>query len=63
MRNMYPPIIKKKLCLYKRHSKELVAEFEVQDCYITKLIISVAMKVLIAGTSKGTIRIMPWPLE
>jgi hypothetical protein len=21
------------------------------------------MKVLIAGTSKGTIRIMPWPLE
>jgi hypothetical protein len=21
------------------------------------------MKVLIAGTSKGTIRVMPWPLE
>lgn len=40
-----------------------MAEFEVQDCYITKLVLSLSMKVLIAGTSKGSIRIMPWPLE
>ena len=53
----------KYLCLYRRHCKELVAEFDVQDCYITKIVISISMKVLIAGTSKGTLKIMPWPLE
>lgn len=39
----------------------LIAEFEVTDCYLTKLLLT--NKYLIAGTSKGNIRIYPIPEE
>ena len=39
----------------------LIAEFEVTDCYLTKLLLH--EDVLIAGTSKGSVRIYPIPNE
>jgi len=50
------------MVLYKNKCKDLVAEFPIVDCHITSLLVCPLQGALLAGTSKGTLRIYPWPL-
>lgn len=52
----------KYMVLYKNKCKELIAEFPISDCHITSLLICPIQGLLIAGTSKGTLRVYNWPL-
>lgn len=52
----------KYLTLYKNKCKDLVAEFPISDCHITSLLICSIQGLMIAGTSRGTLRIYNWPL-
>ena len=52
----------KYLSIYNKSLEEMVVEFDSPDgVFIHSLIISRVMKLLFCGTSKGTIRIYPWP--
>lgn len=48
--------------LYKNKCKELIVEFPIVDCHITALLVCPQQGVLLAGTSKGTIRMYAWPM-
>ena len=52
----------KYMVLYKNKCKELIAEFPIIDCHITSLLICPIQGLMIAGTSKGTLRVYNWPL-
>lgn len=52
--------------LYKKTFKQdqdLVAEFPVTDCHVTKLIVSNTLKCIFMGTNNGKIRVSVWPLH
>ena len=50
------------MTLYKNKCKDLVAEFPIVDCHITSIIICSIQGLMVAGTSKGTLRVYNWPL-
>ena len=50
------------MALYKNKCKDLIAEFPIVDCHITSMLICSIQGLMIAGTSKGTLRIYNWPL-
>ena len=52
----------KYLVIYKNRCKDLIAEFPIVDCHITSLLVCPLQGALLAGTSKGTIRIYAWPM-
>lgn len=51
------------MVIYKNYCKDLVAEFPIKDCHITSLLICSIQGILLAGTSKGTLRVYLWPLD
>lgn len=51
------------MVLYKNKCKDLIAEFPIVDCHITSLLICAIQGLMIAGTSKGALRIYSWPLS
>ncbi|KRX00640.1 WD40-repeat-containing domain [Pseudocohnilembus persalinus] len=56
----------KYLVLYKntfKQDQDLIAEFPVTDCYVTKLIVSNTLKCIFMGTNNGKIRVSVWPLH
>ena len=50
------------MVLYKNRCKDLIAEFPITDCHITSLLVCPLQGALLAGTSKGTLRIYAWPM-
>jgi hypothetical protein len=50
------------MVVYKNKCKDLVAEFPVIDCHITSLLLCPLQGILLAGTSKGTLRVYAWPM-
>ena len=50
------------MVLYKNRCKDLIAEFPIIDCHITSLLVCPLQGALLAGTSKGTLRIYTWPM-
>lgn len=52
----------KYMVLYKNKCKDLIAEFPIVDCHITSLLLCPIQGLMIAGTSKGTLRIFNWPM-
>lgn len=52
----------KYMVLYKNKCKDLIAEFPIIDCHITSLLICPIQGLMIAGTSKGALRVYNWPL-
>ena len=50
------------MVLYKNKCKDLIAEFPIVDCHITSLLVCPLQGALLAGTSKGTLRIYAWPM-
>jgi len=52
----------KYMVVYKNKCKDLVAEFPITDCHVTSLLLCPLQSVLLAGTSKGTLRIYSWPM-
>lgn len=50
------------MVVYKNKCKDLVAEFPVIDCHITSLLLCPLQGILLAGTSKGTLRVYTWPM-
>jgi hypothetical protein len=52
----------KYMVLYRNKCKDLIAEFPIVDCHIISLLICPNQGLLIAGTSKGSLRVYNWPL-
>lgn len=52
----------KYMALYKNKCRDLIAEFPIVNCHITSILICPIQGLMIAGTSKGTLRIYNWPL-
>jgi hypothetical protein len=52
----------KYMVIYKNKCKELVAEFPIVDCHVTSLLLCPLQGLLLAGTSKGTLRVYSWPM-
>ena len=50
------------MVVYKNKCKDLVAEFPIVDCHITSLLLCPLQGILLAGTSKGTLRVYLWPM-
>lgn len=50
------------MVLYKNKCKDLIAEFPIVDCHVTSLLICSIQGLMIAGTSKGALRVYNWPL-
>lgn len=50
------------MVLYKNRCKDLIAEFPITDCHITSLLVCPLQGALLAGTSKGSIRVYAWPM-
>jgi hypothetical protein len=50
------------MVVYKNKCKDLVAEFPIIDCHITSLLLCPLQGILLAGTSKGTLRVYTWPM-
>ena len=50
------------MVLYKNKCKDLIAEFPITDCHITSLLLCPIQGLMVAGTSRGTLRIYNWPL-
>ena len=50
------------MVLYKNKCKDLIAEFPIVDCHITSLLVCPLQGAVLAGTSKGTLRIYAWPM-
>lgn len=52
----------KYMVVYKNKCKDLVAEFPITDCHVTSLLLCPLQGILLAGTSKGTLRVYSWPM-
>jgi hypothetical protein len=52
----------KYMVVYKNKCKDLVAEFPITDCHVTSLLLCSLQGILLAGTSKGTLRVYSWPM-
>lgn len=52
----------KYLVLYKNRCRDLIAEFPITDCHITSLLVCPLQGALIAGTSRGSLRVYAWPM-
>ena len=52
----------KYLVLYKNRCRDLIAEFPIADCHITSLLVCPLQGALIAGTSRGSLRVYAWPM-
>lgn len=50
------------MVVYKNKCKDLVAEFPITDCHVTSLLLCPLQGILLAGTSKGTLRVYSWPM-
>lgn len=50
------------MVIYKNKCKDLVAEFPITDCHVTSLLLCPLQGILLAGTSKGTLRVYSWPM-
>ena len=51
----------KYMVVYSNYGQDLVAEFPTQDCYILQVIVK--GNIMLAATSKGSIRTYLWPIQ
>ena len=51
----------KYMTIFTDFGRNLIGEFPVRDCWVTQ--IAVKSNLLFIGTSKGSIRVYPWPIR